>query len=167
MINITFDKFDTAFWVSPTNMRHLMKAAIDIDINIGQVEGNVEQLDERTNSLIRDTEGLRDNIKDLDSLMEAINQALRDNSGGSESDIVNALSARVASLETQIGILDRKISSSLDTALLAVDDVNKRVTELEDNWKVLAKTLLDTVQVVNEHTADIQDIDRRLKAGGL
>lgn len=160
MINITFDNFDKAFWVSPTNMRNLMKAAIDIDINIGKVEDvQVDLKNDIMNNSVA--------IRDLDQLMQQVNDALRDISGGTESDAINALSARVASCETKIGILERQNQANLNIALQAVQEVNDRIDALEANWQILARTLVDTVKVVNEHTQQISDIDKRLSAGGL
>ena len=44
MLNLSMNDFDKAFWVSSTNMRNLMRAAINIDINVGNVEDNVSQI---------------------------------------------------------------------------------------------------------------------------
>lgn len=44
MISLTWDNFDKAFWVSSTNMRNLINGAINININLGNVEDNVNNI---------------------------------------------------------------------------------------------------------------------------
>lgn len=71
MINLTADNFDKAFWLSSTNIRNLMKAAIDIDINVGTLENNMSNIQDQVDNIGNSGS---DNSQDLLELMDLLDK---------------------------------------------------------------------------------------------
>lgn len=74
IIDFSLNSFDLAFWVSSTNIRHLMEAAVAINANVGQVENNIEyieaDLSDIKDQLMKGDQDLLDVLKLLEQHIE-------------------------------------------------------------------------------------------------
>lgn len=77
MINISWDSFDKAFWLSSTNIANLIRSSIDIDVNIGQVETDVDGIHTDINDINQDIADLNQNVQgEIDALRDTTDAML-------------------------------------------------------------------------------------------
>lgn len=100
LIDFSLDSFDKAFWVSSTNMRHIIDAAIAININLGNVEQQVDYIQNDINNMQNQ---INDNFSDLKGDVSDIWNALADD----KRDIMN-LAQLILSLQERVEALEGK-----------------------------------------------------------
>lgn len=125
MINISIDNFDKAFWLSSTNIRNLMRAAIDIDINIGAVESSVGAL---SNSL--------DNIDSvLSGIQDQIDSIVQGGGGSGEGGSIDPLDPLYVNLDQRV----KANTSAIASHGHDISDLVVRIIKLEARVDALEK----------------------------
>lgn len=125
MINISTDNFDMAFWLSSTNIRNLMKATIDIDINIGAVESSVGALSNSLGNIASVLSGIQSQI-------DAIVQGGGGSVGGGSIDPLDPL---YVNLDQRVKANTRAIASHGQD----ISDLIVRIIKLEARVDALEK----------------------------
>lgn len=78
MLSLTINDFDKAIWVSSTNMRHLIKATVEINFNlIGvnlQVTQNMQQIGNLQNQINSNNNSISQNTQNLLELAKLLEQ---------------------------------------------------------------------------------------------
>lgn len=146
MINISTNNFDMAFWLSSTNIRNLMRAAIDIDINIGQIEGTVDTIQTDLSTTLQ---RISDSMRELDLRVYVLEQTIT-GSGGGEG---GPLEMRVSLLENQMEGWTQQIQN-----------LTTRVTDLA----TIVQENIDTITTINDsliqHIENQQNVNNAQQA---
>lgn len=79
MIGISWNNFDKAFWVSSTNMRNIINSAINIDINIGHVESDLNNAYAEISNLRDLTESGAGSVSDLKDYVDSVVELIETN----------------------------------------------------------------------------------------
>lgn len=159
MIGISWNNFDKAFWVSSTNMRNIINSAINIDINVGHVESDLNNAYDLIFKEMGDTSKIMDEIMDiweefadvyriLDEIMDLISGG--GGGGGDPSD--PELAARVSILESKVNNQQRQIEDIITTV---------------DGMATTQQRFMQAQQELNLQLAsEIVQLDERIKALG-
>lgn len=123
MIGLSWDNFDKAFWVSSTNIHNLINGAINIDINIGAVERDL-------NNAYSMISSVGSSISDL----EARVAALEAGGGGGGGGSIDPMDPLYVNLDQRVKACERAIEAhGHDISDLKVDVIklDARVSALE------------------------------------